>query len=67
MKTEFESLAGPFSGPCRTVGSEIHHFTTVSSTMDIAWDLANKGAVDGTVVVSDHQSAGRGRVDRTWV
>ena len=67
MKTEFESLAGPFSGPCRTVGSEIHHFTTVTSTMDVAWDLANKGAVDGTVVVADHQSAGRGRFDRTWV
>ncbi len=67
MKTEFESLAGPFSGPCRTVGSEIHHFTTVTSTMDVAWDLADKGAVDGTVVVADHQSAGRGRFDRTWV
>ncbi len=67
MKREFEYLAGPFSGPGHTVGSEIRHFTTVSSTMDVAWELAHKGASDGTVVVADHQSAGRGRFDRSWV
>ena len=67
MTIGFASLAGPVSGSGRTVGSEIRHFTTVTSTMDVAWDLANKGAVDGTVIVADHQSAGRGRFDRSWV
>lgn len=67
MKTDFESLARQTGELSRTVGSDVRQFTTVSSTMDIAWDLANKGAVDGAVVVADHQSAGRGRFDRSWV
>ncbi|MCZ6539684.1 MAG: biotin--[acetyl-CoA-carboxylase] ligase [Chloroflexi bacterium] len=67
MKIDFTRLAGPFPGSDRTVGSEIRHFASVTSTMDVAWDLANSGAVDGTVVVADHQSAGRGRFDRSWV
>jgi BirA family biotin operon repressor/biotin-[acetyl-CoA-carboxylase] ligase len=67
MKDDFESLARPVPVSGRTVGSVIRHFTTVTSTMDVAWELANKGAVDGTVVVADHQSAGRGRFDRSWV
>ena len=29
--------------------------------------LAAVGAPDGVVLVADHQTAGRGRLDRTWV
>jgi len=38
---------------------------TGSTNRDLL-DLAAAGAADGTVLVADHQTAGRGRLDRTW-
>ncbi len=39
----------------------------VGSTNDIAKDLASRGRPEGTVVVAEHQTAGRGRMDRRWL
>jgi BirA family biotin operon repressor/biotin-[acetyl-CoA-carboxylase] ligase len=39
---------------------------TGSTNRDLL-DLARAGAPDGIVLVADHQTAGRGRLDRTWV
>ena len=39
----------------------------VGSTMDVARDAAKDGAVDGTLVAADEQTAGRGRLSRSWV
>jgi BirA family biotin operon repressor/biotin-[acetyl-CoA-carboxylase] ligase len=39
----------------------------VGSTMDEARVLARAGALPGTAVVADHQTAGRGRFGRGWV
>jgi len=36
------------------------------STNQVAADRARAGAPDGLLVVADHQTAGRGRLDRTW-
>lgn len=44
----------------------IHQFATVTSTMDVADALARAGAGDRTTVISDEQTAGRGRAGRTW-
>lgn len=41
-------------------------FSTVGSTLDVAHALATLGPSDGTLVVADAQSAGRGRMGRTW-
>lgn len=37
------------------------------STNDIARELAEAGAQEGTVVLADHQTAGRGRGGRPWI
>jgi BirA family biotin operon repressor/biotin-[acetyl-CoA-carboxylase] ligase len=36
------------------------------STNQVAADRARAGAPDGLLVVADHQTAGRGRLDRSW-
>jgi BirA family biotin operon repressor/biotin-[acetyl-CoA-carboxylase] ligase len=38
----------------------------VASTQSVAFDLAERGAADRTVVLADHQTAGRGRRGRSW-
>ena len=41
-------------------------FPEVGSTNDIAARLAESGAAEGTIVVAEAQSAGRGRLGRNW-
>jgi BirA family transcriptional regulator, biotin operon repressor / biotin---[acetyl-CoA-carboxylase] ligase len=48
------------------VGRPLHYWPTVGSTMDEARRLAEGGAPEGTVVLADEQSAGRGRLQRSW-
>jgi len=51
----------------RALGRPIIHFDTVGSTMDEIFALARANAAEGIVVVADHQTAGHGRADRTWI
>jgi BirA family biotin operon repressor/biotin-[acetyl-CoA-carboxylase] ligase len=48
------------------IGRDIHSFPIVSSTMDIGRELAECGFPDGTLVIADEQTAGRGRLQRCW-
>lgn len=49
------------------VGSWIlHHVAETGSTNDDLWSLAQAGAPDHTAVRADHQTAGKGRLDRRW-
>lgn len=43
-----------------------HHFRELPSTNDHAKILARQGAPHGSIVVAEGQSAGRGRLGRTW-
>jgi BirA family biotin operon repressor/biotin-[acetyl-CoA-carboxylase] ligase len=47
--------------------ADVRWTAETGSTNADALDLARDGAPEGIVVVADHQSAGRGRRDRTWV
>jgi biotin-[acetyl-CoA-carboxylase] ligase BirA-like protein len=42
------------------------HFETTDSTMTQALELAQRGAPNGTVVTAGFQTAGQGRMNRTW-
>lgn len=46
---------------------KIHHFREVGSTMDVAKELAKKGAKEGTIIVAESQAYGRGRLSREWL
>lgn len=48
------------------IGHKIIHYFRSESTNDIALSLALEGARHGTVVVSEEQLAGRGRLGRSW-
>ena len=41
-------------------------FETIGSTLDVAHALAEQGAAAGTLVLANGQSAGRGRLGRSW-
>lgn len=44
----------------------VRHFPTIGSTNEHALALAGTGAPDGSVVIADQQTAGRGRRGREW-
>jgi BirA family biotin operon repressor/biotin-[acetyl-CoA-carboxylase] ligase len=48
------------------VGNEIFVFQSVSSTQDVARKLLRQGTSEGTVVLAEAQSGGRGRFGRDW-
>lgn len=47
--------------------TRIHHYDEVGSTMEVARRMARKGCPAYTVVAAERQTAGRGRLQRTWV
>ncbi len=55
--------------PCEFTGLEqrIHYFREIGSTMDAARKLAEGGAEQGTIVVAESQSRGRGRLSKEWL
>src|SRR5215469_2657324 len=45
---------------------EIRRFAEIDSTNTYVLDQARQGAAEGLVAVAEHQTAGRGRLDRRW-
>lgn len=48
-------------------GRQILSYKRVDSTNDIAYQLADKGIKDGTVIFAEEQSKGKGRHGRHWI
>ena len=49
------------------VGRNVSYHESVDTTMRIAAELAAAGAPEGTIVLAEEQTAGRGRMQRSWV
>ena len=46
---------------------DVRWFTTIDSTNRYLLEAAREGAPEGTVAVADEQTAGRGRLGRSWI
>ena len=49
-----------------TFGKQIKYFETCESTQLIAHEEAQNGAPNGTVIISEEQTSGKGRMSRPW-
>ena len=50
-----------------SLGKVIHYRDKMESTNSTLIELGEKGASEGTTVIADAQSAGRGRLERSWI
>jgi BirA family biotin operon repressor/biotin-[acetyl-CoA-carboxylase] ligase len=50
----------------KVLGQKVHVYGEVSSTQTIAHALVASGASEGTLVLAEAQTAGRGRMGRAW-
>ena len=50
----------------KIIGTSIVHYQTTTSTNDMAKELAIAGMPEGTIVVAEEQTGGRGRLGRVW-
>lgn len=49
------------------IGQNILYYPVTTSTMDVAKEVVQDGATEGTAVVADEQTLGRGRLGRRWL
>jgi BirA family biotin operon repressor/biotin-[acetyl-CoA-carboxylase] ligase len=67
MTTGFSARALKEGLTTSFVGRRLEYRASLGSTQDLARELAEAGAVDGTVVLAGRQTAGRGRLSRSWI
>jgi BirA family biotin operon repressor/biotin-[acetyl-CoA-carboxylase] ligase len=48
------------------MGCRVRSFAKTGSTMDVARCMAESGCAEGTLIVADTQTSGRGRFNRPW-
>ena len=50
----------------KTIGKRIYYFEEIDSTQNFAQQIASNNRENGTIVIAEKQTAGRGRLDRKW-
>ena len=48
------------------LGREVKYIETTITTNDDAWECFHKNEPEGTIIIADHQSQGRGRLQSKW-
>lgn len=51
----------------RFIGQRVIYYPRLASTMEVAKREAQQGATEGTIVIADEQTAGKGRLKRVWL
>ena len=51
----------------KSIGKDIRLFPEVVSTNTLAMEAASQGAPEGTVIIAETQTGGKGRLGRTWI
>lgn len=51
----------------KIIGRDIRLFPEVVSTNTLAMEAASQGAPEGTVIIAETQTGGKGRLGRTWI
>jgi len=51
----------------RVLGRQVHYYPQLPSTSTQAWQSKPETLAHGTVILTDHQTAGRGRRENTWM
>ncbi len=67
MKEELSAVSITSGLKTRFIGREVFYHPELPSTMATAREKALAGAVEGTVIVAEMQTAGKGRLQRRWM
>jgi BirA family biotin operon repressor/biotin-[acetyl-CoA-carboxylase] ligase len=51
----------------RLIGRRVIYYPSVASTNELAKIEARRGAIEGTVIITEEQTAGKGRLKRAWL
>jgi BirA family biotin operon repressor/biotin-[acetyl-CoA-carboxylase] ligase len=66
-RLDIESLQSQLDTQFFGVGDRLLYVPVVSSTNTLAMQLAHERSEEGVVVLTDNQTAGKGRLGRRWV
>ena len=51
----------------KILGKKIYYFDTIDSTQNFAVEISEKNDENGSVIISQRQTSGRGRMGRKWI